>query len=318
MGLPSRRERLYPRDMDIDKALAAISGENDGMFSRQDCRGLGVSPGVLRRRISSGAWVPVGAAALRFRGSPLTWRGTVRAALWDAGPDALASHGTAARLHRFPGFFDGPVELLVPRALDHVCTIATIHESRRFHRVENTVLTGLPTVAAADTLVHLAPQLSVRKMEWLLDELWAGRRMAVPAVQRAFDRLAPGCRGMKGLRAILRDRSAGAGIAESVLERKFMAMADRYGLPPFEQQAAFPGREHLEERVDFLWRDVRLIVEADGRRWHTRVADFDRDHWRDLRARAKGWSTVRVTWLMLDQTPAEVCAELLAARAEAA
>ena len=37
------------------------------------------------------------------------------------------------------------------------------------------------------------------------------------------------------------------------------------------------------------------ILEADGRRWHARVADFDRDTWRDNRAAALGYRVLRFT-----------------------
>jgi very-short-patch-repair endonuclease len=48
-----------------------------------------------------------------------------------------------------------------------------------------------------------------------------------------------------------------------------------------------------------LLPEHRLIVEADGRRWHTRVADFDRDRWRDNEATANGYRTLRFTWVHL-------------------
>jgi very-short-patch-repair endonuclease len=63
---------------------------------------------------------------------------------------------------------------------------------------------------------------------------------------------------------------------------------------------------------------VKLIVEADGRRWHTRRADFDRDARRDLFALARGYRTAHVTWAMLTGDPDEVCHDLLEARASAA
>src|SRR5688572_6619940 len=108
----------------IDDALARISERHDGVFSFAHTVEVGMDKSTRTRRLESGAFIPVGAAAYRFRGTPLTWRGQARAALWDAGPDAVLSHDAAGRLHRFPGFHNGGVEVLVPRALDHVCTIA--------------------------------------------------------------------------------------------------------------------------------------------------------------------------------------------------
>ena len=66
-------------------------------------------------------------------------------------------------------------------------------------------------------------------------------------------------------------------VAESVLESKLYVLLDDPRLPPHVRQAPAPwdptgietGRRHVP--------DVRWIVEADGRSWHARVADFERD-----------------------------------------
>ena len=47
----------------------------------------------------------------------------------------------------------------------------------------------------------------------------------------------------------------------------------------------------------------RLIIEADGRRWHTRVADFERDRRRDNHATANGYAVLRFTYRMLRDSP---------------
>jgi very-short-patch-repair endonuclease len=43
----------------------------------------------------------------------------------------------------------------------------------------------------------------------------------------------------------------------------------------------------------------RLIVEGDGRRWHTRKADFERDRRRDNAAAAAGLVVIRFSYQML-------------------
>jgi very-short-patch-repair endonuclease len=39
-----------------------------------------------------------------------------------------------------------------------------------------------------------------------------------------------------------------------------------------------------------------VIVEADGRTWHTRLEDFERDRQRDAEAAAAGFQTLRFTY----------------------
>jgi very-short-patch-repair endonuclease len=64
------------------------------------------------------------------------------------------------------------------------------------------------------------------------------------------------------------------------------------------------------QRVDGLIEPWRLIVEADGRRWHTRVADFERDHARDIAALLHGYLVARFTWSQLTNGHADCVAAL--------
>jgi very-short-patch-repair endonuclease len=54
----------------------------------------------------------------------------------------------------------------------------------------------------------------------------------------------------------------------------------------------------------------RAIVEADSRRWHTRVADFERDRQRDNEAVVHGYRPVRFTWHALNHEVDRVLAAL--------
>ena len=62
----------------------------------------------------------------------------------------------------------------------------------------------------------------------------------------------------------------------------------------------------------FITTIALLIVEADGRRWHTRTADFARDRRRDRQAATRGWLTVRISWEELMSDPGGVAADLRA------
>jgi very-short-patch-repair endonuclease len=60
----------------------------------------------------------------------------------------------------------------------------------------------------------------------------------------------------------------------------------------------------------------RLVLEADGRRWHARVADFDNDRWRDNQAAALGLRVMRFTHPHLTHRLREV-ADLITAAGSA-
>jgi very-short-patch-repair endonuclease len=61
---------------------------------------------------------------------------------------------------------------------------------------------------------------------------------------------------------------------------------------------------------DCVWRRQRLIVELDGRAYHSTAAAFERDRARDRRLQAAGWIVVRVTWRQLREDPESVIADL--------
>ena len=261
----------------VDVAVRRLAAEQDGVFRRQQAKDVGATPSLIKERVLAGRWIPIGADAFLMGGAPLTWRARLRAAIWDAGDEALVSHGAAAQLHRFPGFTGNAIEVLVRKSLDHVCTVARVHESRRFALIRSSNVRGIPATRAEETLFHVAPSLRFKRLDWLVDELVAARRVDLGALHRVYVSLSPGCRGLRPLRTVLDDRAPGDPVPESRLERLFLKVADQYRLPPFRRQVPFEGRDRRPGRIDFLWPEVRLIVEADGRRWHTRRADFDRD-----------------------------------------
>jgi very-short-patch-repair endonuclease len=54
---------------------------------------------------------------------------------------------------------------------------------------------------------------------------------------------------------------------------------------------------------DFLWRDARLIVEADSRRVHGTATAFEKDRQRDQRLAVAGWTVIRCTWHQVTNEP---------------
>ena len=59
-------------------------------------------------------------------------------------------------------------------------------------------------------------------------------------------------------------------------------------------------------RVDFCFRDQRLVIECDGRRWHDLEDARDKDRRRDNELERAGWRLVRVTWEEVVERPQDV------------
>jgi len=120
------------------------------------------------------------------------------------------------------------------------------------------------------------------------------------AVRERYCELAPrGGRNLRPLRAVLLRFGAGDLPAPTQLEERLASVLATAPLPAIEWQAGFPGRRPGAQRVDGLIRPWALVLEADGRAWHTRVEDFEHDRRRDAEAAAAGFLTLRFTWYQL-------------------
>jgi very-short-patch-repair endonuclease len=91
----------------------------------------------------------------------------------------------------------------------------------------------------------------------------------------------------------------------SDLERDFLQLCRRHGLPPPEVNVRVG--PHL---VDFLWRAERLIVETDGYRYHRGRVAFEDDHARDLDLRSLGFEVHRFTYRQVRDEPSRIAADL--------
>ena len=67
--------------------------------------------------------------------------------------------------------------------------------------------------------------------------------------------------------------------------------------------------------LDVLFRDMRLLIEIDGREHHIGKEVFETDRWRQNLLVLDGWCVLRFTWAMLEERPDEVVAMVRAALA---
>lgn len=87
------------------------------------------------------------------------------------------------------------------------------------------------------------------------------------------------------------------------------------GLPEPVRQFPLPGHDLGQEFADLAYLDAMLLVEADGRRWHSRISDLRRDHARDAEASRAGWETLRFVYEEITAAPDQVGATVAAVRA---
>ncbi len=293
-----------------DNALARVAAEQDGHFTRAQALIAGFSDKTIRQRIRTGSWVSVQRGVYRSATVPARISGEDAVAALCL-PGGVVSHQSAARRLGFPRMGVRPVTVCVPRGTTHRLPGVVIHESSDMCEDDCILRDGVRLTSPVRTVIDLAAVLPELPLERLVDELLVAKVIEVGAVGQRLEALARrGKPGVKSLRAILEARGEGYVPPESELEARVIELLASAGLPAPERQASLPWRPGAPQRVDLLFRDQRVIIECDGRRWHTRERDFERDRRRRNEATLAGWRIIHITWNELQHHPGRIIAEL--------
>jgi hypothetical protein len=300
----------------VDARIARLAHRQGGTFSRAQALAVGMSDSSMWRRIRSGRWMVLHPGVYLLAGVPPTWHTEIWAVLLAAGPLATVTHETSTRLHGSPHVGPRPITLTVPHGVHARVEGAVVHQIDDLRRSQVVTIDGLPVSRPARAVVEVAATLGRRRLGRVLDDLVFDRRTSYEEVGIALAEVArPGKPGVIALASVLDDRSAASVPGDSELEQALFAALLSAGLPLPEAQRALPGTGAVEGVVDAAYPDCRLILEADGRRWHTRVADLRRDHERDAEAARAGWLTLRFLHEQITRDPEGVCAVVADVRA---
>src|SRR5258706_13773527 len=115
---------------------------------------VGLTPDQVRARVRRGEWVGVARRLYRSAIVPVTFEQRVLYGCLLAGSDAMASHMTAAVLHRLEGARAGRIEITAPRGRTHTSPVARVHQFNRPPRTGRGA--RIPLTPVAQTLWGLA------------------------------------------------------------------------------------------------------------------------------------------------------------------
>lgn len=261
-------------------------------MSRAQVLALGASRAQVEGRLRGGRWYPLFRGVYAVGHAAVTDHGRVRAAVMAAGPTAVASHRTAAALHRLMGVMPRTIEVTVTRQGPRSRPGMTVHRTTRPPATR--VIGGVALTAPLRTLADLRPRVSADAFDALCAEALV-RKLVTP---HELDGLAPE-----------------AAPTRSELERRFRRLILRAGLPGPEVN-----RGDAHSTPDFRWPRHGVIVETDGWGAHQGRARFEGDRARDADRTGDGWAVLRFTARQLDTRPVWVVARLAAtlSRAERA
>jgi very-short-patch-repair endonuclease len=226
----------------------------------------------------------------------LTRNGTLFAAVVSCGREAALSHHAAAEVLGIRRPSAGLIDVTVPGA-DRKRPGIRIHRSA-LPPNERAERHGIPVTTVVRTLVDLATRLKGDELEAAVNEADRLDEIDPERLREALHRI-QGRKGAATLRQLLDRRSYV--LTESALERRFLAIVRRAGLPLPETQRHVNGF-----RVDFWWPALGLVVETDGLRYHRTPAQQARDRRRDQAHTAAGLTAPRFTHAQVAYEPAEV------------
>jgi hypothetical protein len=272
----------------------------------------GLTAAQVRTQVRRDGWLAKGGGVLVPRPGelePHLLEAAVRLLRLDR--RAVISHDSAGLLHGFP-YVDVPDPVTV--------TVERAHRGERgvyvgrFFAEHVTHVGGLPVMTPARTVVDLlrtAPDRGAAQAlaDGVGDSRWPGGD--VDAVLKA-------CAGWPGIRQAREAWEHRDSRAESPLESRCRVWFRDGGLPrPDLQVVVGEDRTSRTARVDFLFREQRTVVEADGRVKYTERgvlwAEKQREDWlRDL-----GFEVVRATWADGDDGGADIVRRVLRAFARA-
>lgn len=279
----------------LDTAVAHIASKQHGLVTLDQLRALGASRASIRSRVGRGQWIKIDSGVLRLAGAPVTWESTVLAAVLGAGPDAVASHRTAAALWGLEGCRRGAPEITVPSGRSARRAGVRTHRSTDLHLVGHVPRSGIPTTPIGRTVLDLGAVLPEKFVHLAVDD--ARRRGLIDwdgllAVLVAHARRGRG--GVAALRAILDEHFGEVAVTDSGFERMVVALLCEAGLPRpvIQHEVAIGARTY---RLDLAYPEAKVAVELDGSH-HLRRDVWESDRIRQNALVLAGWCVLRFTW----------------------
>lgn len=278
-----------------DREVARLAARQHGVVSTRQLHAAGLARRSIEVRAQRGRLhaIHLGVFAVGHPGLSQhgLWMAAVLACSTPERP-AFLSHRGAAALWGLLQIPRGPIDVTVPGpgGRKNRSGVRT-HRSRTLDRSMTTTRLGIPVTTPERTIADLRGAEPSRG--------GAGKAQLRRAIRQA---------GLLGL-------ALGADVesdrTRSDLERDFLRLCRRSRLPMPEVNVRIGGTE-----ADFVWRDRRVIVEADSYRYHRGPEAFRSDRRRGLDLRAAGFEVLRLSEEQVNQEPGKVITVLRRALGE--
>jgi very-short-patch-repair endonuclease len=300
-GTESRayRDQACRREDRRDQRVAAQASGQKGVITTQELRACGLSAHAVSRRVRKGTLHPKYHGVYAVGHPHLSLHGRFVAAVKACGPGAGLSHLAAAARDGYAEWKERDIDVTVPRGRRSAHPGICIHRSSHVCRGDFAARDGVWVTKPSWTIVALAAVLPEDELRRVARQALANRLTSIPGLIGVLDRVGP-ARGTRKLRRIL---ARGAVPTRSELEDVVYELIVAGGFEP--PAVNVPLR--LDGRVvipDFRWPEQRLIVEADGAKWHDNALARASDAERQRLLEQHGETVLRVRWDEAIERPA--------------
>jgi very-short-patch-repair endonuclease len=280
-----------------------LARNQHGVIARRQLVALGFTDDAIRHRISRGRLRSIWRGVYAVSGPEITGLGSWMAAVLACGANAVISHESAAVLWGIRRSGPAFIAVSVPPQTYRRYRGIRIHR-RPLPREDVARHERIPVATPTRTLIDLGVILQPDALEGAINEA-DKLGLTDPESLRADVERRRGCAGTRRIKAVLDRRTFS--LTDSELERRFLRLVRRARLPqPLTRQQV------NGFRVDFVWPELRLVVETDGLRYHRTPTQQSRDRVRDQAHAAAGFTALRFTHAQVSFEPSHVIATLRA------
>jgi very-short-patch-repair endonuclease len=294
--------RFSAHQHELDAAIGRLAVAQNGVVTLEQLGGLGLTENAIDKRTTARRLHRIHQSVYSLTPSVMTQRGRFMAAVLACGPDAVLSHRSAAYLWGLVDDWDEPIDVTAPNRRGRSPDGVAAHRDRSLQPIDKTTHHDVPCTTVARTILDFAavePDWKVRKVVAQAEVLQILDKSKLRALLKRSRRR----RGVARVRLILDTIHPQTKRTRSELERLFLEMCAKREIAEPEVNVWLLAADGRRYQADFLWRDQKLIIEADSRRFHDTDSAFVSDRKRRQQLELAGWRVSQCTWEEVEREP---------------
>lgn len=273
-----------------DLAVAQAAAKSEGVLDLDELRACRLSQDAIDRRARTGRLHRLHEGVFAVGHPNVSQKGLFIAAIKASGADAALSHRAQAAELEIRAWTERDIEVTIPRGRFVERPGLEVHRSSLMTRQDQMVRDGILGTNATWTVVALAAVLPPAELRSAVRTALGLQLVSVRSILALLERLGP-VRGARTLRQILARGLPTRSELEDVVYD--LIVAGGFVPPEVNVPLRLEGRTVIP---DFRWPDHKLVVEADGARWHDDALARADDAERQALLERHGETVLRVRW----------------------